>query len=198
MASPKQRAANRLNSLRSTGPRSDEGKSRAKLNAIKHGLSLPVDEHVFSKEIQKIAALVRADCASDEQAKEIAKRIVDFERNEAFLRDFDEGAVHREISEWGFSSKRITLAQLAQDHRLKRAVAVTFTTRQMEHKVQLKGKERTEEIKFIEDFLKLKDRSLLHKARAAKNSQLSALRYQKRAINQLVKGIWALAESQEQ
>ena len=197
MASPKQRAANRVNSLRSTGPRSEEGKARAKLNAIKHGLSLPVDEHVYSREIQNIAALVRADCASDKQAREIAKRIVDFERNEAFLRDFDEKAVHREIAAWGFSGARISLAQLAQDNRFNKEVPVTFTARQRDYKVQLKGKERAEEIKFIEDFLKLIDKSLLHKARAAKNSQLSALRYQKRAINQLIKGVQAATRGED-
>lgn len=34
--------ANRLNAKRSTGPKSKEGKQRAALNALKHGLSIPV------------------------------------------------------------------------------------------------------------------------------------------------------------
>ena len=85
MVSPKQRAASRANSLRSTGPRSSRGKSQAKLNATKHGLSLPVDERVFEDLIQEISTLIRDDCKSDSQAYELAKRIIDFERNEIFL-----------------------------------------------------------------------------------------------------------------
>ncbi len=73
MASPKQRAASRANSLRSTGPRSSRGKSQAKLNATKHGLSLPVDERVFADLIQEISTLIRGDCKSDSQAYELAK-----------------------------------------------------------------------------------------------------------------------------
>jgi len=61
----------------------------------------------------------------------------------------------------------------------------------------LKGKERTEEFKFIEDFLKMQDRSMLVRVKRAKDSQLSALRYQKRAINQLVKGIRTVAKGEE-
>ncbi len=61
----------------------------------------------------------------------------------------------------------------------------------------LKGKERTDELKFIEDFLKIQDRSLLGRVKRAKDTQLSALRYQKRAINQLVKGIRTVARAEE-
>jgi hypothetical protein len=38
MASPAQIQANRRNALRSTGPRSDEGKAASRFNALKHGL----------------------------------------------------------------------------------------------------------------------------------------------------------------
>src|SRR4051812_34889855 len=38
MATPKQIEANRRNAQRSTGPKTDEGKSRSALNALKHGL----------------------------------------------------------------------------------------------------------------------------------------------------------------
>lgn len=34
--------ANRRNALRSTGPRTEEGKARSRRNALKHGLSVPV------------------------------------------------------------------------------------------------------------------------------------------------------------
>lgn len=197
VVSAKQRAANRVNSLKSTGPRSEEGKFRAKLNAAKHGLSLPVNERVFADQIKTIGQLIRDDCETDAQAAELAKRIIDFERNEAFLQDFNEAALHDEIKAWGFDPKTLALAQLAQSHRNKQKVTTTFTLPQKDYPVKLKGKERIEEIKFLEGFLRLESNAILSRVRSAKNSQLSALRYQKRAINQLVKGVRIVARGEE-
>jgi len=197
VVSVKQRAANRVNSLKSTGPRSEEGKFRAKLNAAKHGLSLPVDERVFADQIKTIAQLIRDDCETDAQAAELAKRIIDFERNEAFLQDFNEEALHDEIKAWGFDPKTLALAQLAQAHRNKQMVSTTFTLPPKDYPVKLKGKERIEEIKFLEGFLRLESNAILSRVRSAKNSNLTALRYQKRAINQLVKGVRIVARSEE-
>jgi hypothetical protein len=61
----------------------------------------------------------------------------------------------------------------------------------------LKGKERTDEIKFIEGFLGRVGTAMVGRVRAGKESQASALRYRKRAINQLVKGIRAAAIGKE-
>lgn len=197
MVSARQRAANRANSLKSSGPRSEEGKFRAKLNASKHGLSLPIDERVFADQIKTIAQLIRGDCDTDAQAEELAKRIIDFERNEDFLRNFNEKALRDEIKAWGFDPMTIELHQLAQAHRNKQEVMTTFTLPQKDYPVKLKGKARTEEIKFLEGVLRLESNAILGRIRAGKNSQLSALRYQKRAINQLVKGVRTVARGEE-
>jgi hypothetical protein len=197
VVSAKQRAANRANSLKSSGPRSEEGKFRAKLNASKHGLSLPVDERVFAEQIKSIAQLIREDCKTDAQAAELAKRIIDFERNEEFLQNFNEKAFYDEIKAWGFDPRTIALQQLAQAHRKKQEVTTTFTLPQKDYPVKLKGKDRTKEIKFLEGFLRLESNAILGRIRAGKNSQVSALRYQKRAINQLVKGVRAVAKGVE-
>ena len=85
MVSAKQKVANKANALKSIGPKTANGRSRASLNATKHGLSLPVDDLLFTNQIQEIASLVREDCVLEHQAVDIAKRIIDFERNEAFL-----------------------------------------------------------------------------------------------------------------
>jgi hypothetical protein len=199
VVSAKQRAANRTNALKSSGPRSEEGKFRAKLNASKHGLSLPVDERVFADQIKTISQLIKEDCETDVQAAELAKRIIDFERNEAFLQNFNEKALHDEIKVWGLAPRIIALQQLAQAHRNKQKVSTIFTLPQKDYivKLKLKGKERTEEIKFLEGFLRLELNAILARIRAGKNSQLSALRYQKRAINQLVKGTRTIAKVEE-
>ncbi len=197
MASPKQRAANKANALKSTGPKSHEGKFRARLNSTKHGLSLPVNERVFADLIASIAALIRDDCDSDAQAHELAKRIIDIERNEAYLQDFDEKALHDEFKAWSLDPHRLALAQLAQGHRNKQSVGITFTTPQPSQPIKLKGKARVEEINFLEGFLKLQGQALLAKIKAAKDSQASALRYQKRAMNQLVKGVRMVAQGED-
>jgi hypothetical protein len=113
VVSAKQRAANRANSLKSSGPRSGEGNFRAKLNVSKHGLSLPVDEMMFADKIKVIAQMIRDDCDTDAQASELARRIIDFERNEEFLQNFNEKALHDEIKAWGFDPRTIQLQQLA-------------------------------------------------------------------------------------
>ena len=101
------------------------------------------------------------------------------------------------IKAWGFDPKTLALAQLAQAHRNKQKVTTTFTLPQKDYPVKLKGKERIEEIKFLEGFLRLESNALLGKIRSEKNSHLSALRYQKRAINQLVKGVRIVAQGEE-
>jgi hypothetical protein len=158
---------------------------------------LPVDERVFADQIKTIAHLIGDDCETDAQAAELAKRIIDFERNEAFLQDFNEAALLNEIKAWGFDPKTLALAQLAQAHRNKQKVTTTFTLPQKDYPVKLKGKERIEEIKFLEGFLRLESNAILGKIRSEKNSQLSALRYQKRSINQLVKGVQTVARGEE-
>ena len=124
MTSPRQRAANKANALKSTGPRSDQGKVRSRFNATKHALSLPVDETVFSDEIKSVAALIRGDCDSDFQAQELAKRIIDYERNEAFVisqRDVDPNA---EVRAWAMDPHRFALYGLVQQHENKERVTV--------------------------------------------------------------------------
>jgi hypothetical protein len=189
MTSPKQRAANRANALSSTGPRTADGKKKVSLNASKHSLSVPVDEQLFAEQITEISGLVRGECNGDAQAHEIAKRIIDYERNEAFLGGLSDKEQRDAIASLAKDAPRLQLLALIQDHRNKRAVEVTFTTPNK----RPQGKERTTEIKFIEDFLKLEDQVLLANIRTFKNTEFSALRYQKRAINQLVKSVRSLA-----
>ena len=193
MTSPKQKAANRLNAIKSTGPRTKEGTRQASLNAVKHRLSLPVSELNFSQEIADVAALVRDECTSDHQAKELAKRIIDYERNEQFLLDFNTDEADAELKAWMHCAPRFELVQLVNVHENKMRAWCTFTTQNKKPK----GKERLEEINFLEGFMRLQDKALLGKITRAKKSQSAAIRYQKRAINQLIKAAYHVAKGEE-
>jgi hypothetical protein len=193
MTSPKQKAANRLNAIKSTGPRTTEGTRKASLNAVKHRLSLPVSELNFSQEIANVAALVRDACASDHQAKELAKRIIDYERNEQFLLDFNTDEEDAELKAWMHCAPRLELVQLVKVHENKMRAWCTFTTSNKKPK----GKERLEEINFLNGFMNLQDKVLLGKITRAKKTQGAALRYQKRAINQLIKAVYHVAKGEE-
>ncbi len=74
------------------------------------------DETVFSNEIKSVAALIRVECDSAFQAHELAKHIIDYERNEAFLisqRDVDPNA---EVRAWAMDPHRLALYGLVQQH----------------------------------------------------------------------------------
>jgi len=193
MTSPKQKAANRLNAIKSTGPRTQEGTLKASINAVKHRLSLPVSELNFSQEIADVAALVRDECTSDHQAKELAKRIIDYERNEQFLLDFNTDEEDAELKAWMHCAPRFELVQLVKVHENKMRAWCTFTTSNKKPK----GKERLEEINFLNGFMNLQDKVLLGKITRAKKTQGAALRYQKRAINQLIKAVYHVARGEE-
>ena len=193
MTSPKQKAANRLNAAKSTGPKSKEGIRTASLNAVKHRLSLPVSEQLYGKEIATVAALVRDECTSDHQAKELAKRIIDYERNVQFLLDFNTDEADAELKAWMYCAPRFELVQLVKVHENKMRAWCTFTTQNKKPK----GKERTEEINFLKGFMHLQDKVLLGNISRAKKTQSAAIRYQKRATNQLIKAVYHVARGEE-
>ena len=84
---------------------------------------------------------------------------------------------------------RFELVQLVKVHENKKKAWCTFTTSNKKPK----GKERLQEINFLEGFLRIQDKALIYKITQAKKSQIAALRYQKSAINQPIKAVYHVA-----
>ncbi len=193
MTSVKKRAANHANALRFQASRKKQGLRPVSLNAMKHGLSLPVDEAGFGKEISQIAALIRDECTDLAQAQEMAMRIIDFERNEAFLMQHSSAHIDAQMKAWYLGPYCAKLNQLLRLHSDKKKVDLAFTTSNL----QPKGKERSDEIKFIEDFMKIQENSFLSQFRHSKRLKDSAVRYQKRSLSQLIKCVNSIAKGAE-
>lgn len=88
MGSFKQLAANRRNAQHSTGPKSEEGRRRSAVNALRHGLSSPHRSVEDAQAMQAVARLIQEECGGAGQAFELASKIIDYERNEARQREF--------------------------------------------------------------------------------------------------------------
>lgn len=95
MTSDRQIRANRANAARSTGPRTAEGKTAARLNALRHGLagSLPVEPGI-DKEVERLARAIVGEKGGSE-LRDSARRIAEAEvvlrriwRARTLLQDF--------------------------------------------------------------------------------------------------------------
>ena len=67
MATEKQIAANRANALRSTGPKTAAGKSKASRNSYRHGLSGPMPLDPASAKIDSIVRGLVGETAGEDQ-----------------------------------------------------------------------------------------------------------------------------------
>lgn len=92
MVSFKQLQANRANAKLSSGPKSARGKRAVALNAIKHGLSMPLalalPEAEHGQALLSIADLIAPECNNLEAARHIASNILEYERNESAQLDY--------------------------------------------------------------------------------------------------------------
>lgn len=87
MVSAKQLAANRRNAQHSPGPVTDSGKRRVSVNAIKHGLTIPVELSALGSHLAEVGKLLESDGYNEIDAMELARSILDFERNVQRARD---------------------------------------------------------------------------------------------------------------
>ena len=86
MASLRKQQASRANSLRSTGPKSTLGKRLASQNSRTHGLSVALPDEVIEPVVVKLVPLIMQEGIEQHAAKEVAMKLVDYERNLAHER----------------------------------------------------------------------------------------------------------------
>ena len=86
MASLRKQQASRANSLRSTGPKSTLGKRLASQNSRTHGLSVALPEEVIEPVVAKLVPLIMQDGIEQNVAKQVAMKLLDYERNLAHER----------------------------------------------------------------------------------------------------------------
>jgi hypothetical protein len=84
MTTPRQVEANRTNARKSTGPRTNQGKTRAARGARRHGLSIPVlADPELSKQVEDLARRIvgeSCDARRLERARRVAEAQVDLDR----------------------------------------------------------------------------------------------------------------------
>ncbi len=86
MTSLKQRAANRNNARKSTGPRSEAGKQQSSVNSVKHSLTRPIDALPWGQHLQPLMDLLIRDGLEADKAGDLARKILDYERNADYQR----------------------------------------------------------------------------------------------------------------
>lgn len=86
MVSPRQRAANRANARKSTGPKTSWGRSRASINSTKHALTQKIDTSPWGEHLGPLTKLLILEGLDAAKAHELARKILDYERNLLHLR----------------------------------------------------------------------------------------------------------------
>lgn len=136
MTTDRQLRANKLNALKSAGPKSARGKKQASQNALRHGLSKPLPLHLIEGEQERIAASIVQDGVDSPTAYELAARIVEFERNMAYQRTlFSEDSSGPKSHEGALADRYAENAQYIDDsisecppeiHKKFRALSKSF------------------------------------------------------------------------
>ena len=86
MATAKQIAANRRNGLLGRGPKTSAGKGRSSRNALKHGLSIPVNrDKTLRRQIEVLARILAQSEAGMGQARAAAEAELELARARAAL-----------------------------------------------------------------------------------------------------------------
>ena len=177
MTSPRKRNANRANARKSTGPKSKPGKTRSSLNSVKHSLTRPIDALPWGEYLGTLTRLLEQDGLSPTDASDLAKKILDHERNVDYQRarflDFrDDKPLQYETPD----SVHVNLALARQLERTKEAKTAPISDEKLDGQIARFFRSLTER-----DLKKARDES----ARVLRNAD----RHLRRSANRLLKSL---------
>ena len=182
MATQKQKAANRLNAGRSTGPKSEAGRRRSAVNARRHGLTSSVESSDSGSHIPEIAKLLKEEGLSLEVAQELARRIVQYERNVAYQREcFIDQLANKPLGRvvTDEAQESLDLAQMLIQARTLGKVVIPGIDEKLSKEME-------------QFFGKVGERQVRAATRDAERELKSADRYLRRAANQMIKQLRGL------
>lgn len=182
MTSLKQRAANRRNAQRSTGPKSGSGRERSAVNAVKHGLTSSIESTAWGQKVPELELLLRSEGLGVAETCELARRLIEFERNADYQRQrFLEG-----IS--GEPRKQIITDEAKKDIEVAGQIAILRESKQ----THLLGMDRPLAREMQKFFEQVANRQIKQANRDAEHELKNADRYLRRAANQFVKHLKSL------
>jgi hypothetical protein len=174
--SPKKRAANRRNALKSTGPKTGSGRRVSAQNAARHGLSVPLPHHINDPLQNELAQLIEHDGITTEVAQNLAQKIIDYERNLQFLREVFRNEIIDSQEDNPSKQSKNLVARKGQE-KLKNHLANI-------HNKWLKGMPWEES-----NMMRLTNQVDKIIIGAQKKERVNSLRYFKRSSNQLIKAL---------
>ena len=189
MASPKQVAANRSNALLSTGPMSDEGRRRAAVNALRHGLSRQAVSPKDAQAMEALARLIQDECAGTAAAQELASKILDYERNEARQREYLVSVLQPTKAPLTGQA----LEQAVRDEFPEYAMLQEMMANELQARAGINGQELTKVSRLLLGMRNHVELERQEQAVKLHRDWQGSVRYLKRASNQLVKSLRAVA-----
>jgi hypothetical protein len=120
MTSPRKIEANRRNALRSTGPRTDAGKTRSRRNAFKHGLEIPINrDDVFAEQIETLTTELAPQSA---KPHEIVRLAAEWQLEVARVQATRVGIINRKLEQQGATGDEA----VSEEARVASAVAAAL------------------------------------------------------------------------
>ena len=193
MTSPRKRLANRANASKSTGPKTAAGMRTASLNATTHGLSVATDPDSLDPTAERVAALIAAGGIDPAQARDLAAKIIDYER----CMEHQRALLAQESTPPMSQEQHGQRHQSWLGHMFGKELSMIADV--LEEQEFLSGRVLKSDLNFGIS-MKLKMSKLVAKMQVksdrssqqqAKKRESSAARHYKRATNQLIKGLKA-------